>query len=185
MPHTDLSISDHHLDPPARGLLLSRPGGCIAGDGFPPRTGGRGGRGGCGSSVHDHQASGGLLAEGQQRAGSRVELHQHGPELCLPRLSGIVAIDRGLYHRVGMRAGPRVPVHGGPRTPALPSFLPSPISISKKGRKHVTTSGCRPTGRFSTWQEPRCGTVSGGFDKLFVNGNWIHMQRALPPYAPI
>lgn len=133
MPHTDLSISDHHLGPPARGLLLSRPGGCIAGDGFPPRTGGRGGRGGCGSSVHDHQASGGLLAEGQQRAGSRVELHQHGPELCLPRLSGIVAIDRGLYHRVGMRAGPRVPVHGGPRTPALPSFLPSPIPFPRKG----------------------------------------------------
>lgn len=123
----------------------------------------------------------GVVAEGQQRAGSRVELHQHGPELCLPRLSGIVAIDRGLYHRVGMRAGPRVPVHGGPRTPALPSFLPSPISISKKGRKHVTTSGCRPTGRFSTWQEPRCGTVSGDSTSCSSTGTGFTCKVPFPP----
>lgn len=110
-----------------------------------------------------------------------MELHQHRPELCLPRLSGIVAIDRGLYHRVGMRAGPRVPVHGGPRTPALPSFLPSPISISKKGRKHVTTSGCRPTGRFSTWQEPRCGTVSGDSTSCSSTGTGFTCKVPFPP----
>jgi hypothetical protein len=45
MPDMGCSISGHYSAPLAWGLLLSWMGGCIAGDGFLPRTDGRGGGG--------------------------------------------------------------------------------------------------------------------------------------------
>jgi hypothetical protein len=113
-----------------------------------------------------------------------VESHQHGPDFARwLRLSGIVAIDRGLNHRLGMGPGPvrSCTLDPGPQ-PSLPS-LPSPTPKSRSGRgEHVTTSGCRQCDK-SLFCVTRawCGMVSGGFNTSSANWNWIHMQSALPP----
>lgn len=77
MPDTDLSMSDH-MCPPARGLLLSRSGGCIAEDGFLPRTDGRG------SSVHDQQASGGCWQRVSREQGAVWSCTNTDPNFACP-----------------------------------------------------------------------------------------------------
>ena len=66
--------------------------------------------------------------------------------------------------------------------PALPPEPPVPDSRFQGGRENVTASGCRQSDESlfcvtTAWR----GMVSGGFNKPFVNWNWVHMQSALSP----